>query len=104
MDETLKCVKFNNLFDLYGKMLNEREKEIFKLFYEEDLSLQEIADLKKVSKSAVGKTIQVVNKKLENYESKLGFLDKFDKLEKVIECLKDENLRKKITKIMENEL
>ena len=104
MDKVLNHVYFNNLFDLYGNLLNIREKEIFNLFYEEDLSLQEIANLKNVSKSSVGKTIQVINKKLENYESKLGFLTKFDKLKKHTSCIKDENLRKKITKIIEKEL
>lgn len=103
MDRTIEYIRYNNLFDLYGNLLNEHEKEIYKLFYEEDLSLQEIADLRKVSKSAIGKTIQTITKKLESYEEKLGFLNKFHHLEKVVEESKDSTLKEKIKKILEED-
>mgnify|MGYP002517301395 FL=1 len=33
------------LFDIYGALLNESNKKFYKLYYEENLTLQEIADL-----------------------------------------------------------
>lgn len=97
MDKTRECVYYNELFDLYGNLLNEREKEIFTLFYEEDLSLQEIADERGISKSAIGKTIQIVVGKLEDYESKLHF---YDKLIKVNHVLEKKDIQEKIMEIM----
>ena len=97
MDKTLEYIHYNNLYDLYGNLLNEREREIFKLFYEEDLSLQEIADIRKVSKSAIGNTIKVIENKLDDYEKKLSFLEKIAKLKKIA----DINLKNEIEKIFD---
>ncbi|MCI9279197.1 MAG: HTH domain-containing protein [Bacilli bacterium] len=80
---------YNNLFDLYGELLTEREQDIFKLFYEEDLSLGEIATHFKVSKSAIGKTIKIVNKKLEMYEEKIKIAYKKEKIKKILINNKD---------------
>ena len=60
-------IYYNNLFDIYGELLTAREQEIFNLFYEEDLSLGEIATHSNVSKSSIGKNIKVINQKLEKY-------------------------------------
>ena len=46
------------LFDIYGALLNESNKKFYKLYYEENLTLQEIADLENVSKSYVGNIIK----------------------------------------------
>ena len=80
---------YNNLFDLYGELLTEREQDIFKLFYEEDFSLGEIATHFKVSKSAIGKTIKIVNKKLEMYEEKIKIAYKKEKIKKILINNKD---------------
>lgn len=100
MDKTLKCVYYNNLFDIYGNLLNEREREIFILFYEEDYSLQEIADIRRISKSAIGNTIKIVNQKLEEYEKKLGFFEKIEQLKLISTKIQDENLRQEIEKVL----
>lgn len=102
MDKTQEYIHYNDLFDLYGNLLNEREREIFTLFYEEDLSLQEIADEREVSKSAIGKTIQVVNKKLEDYESKLHFLDKIGKVCCELKKINNKDIQEKIIEIMKD--
>ncbi len=79
MSRTKDYLHYNNLFDIYGNLLNEREKEIFHLFYEEDYSMQEIANQRSVSKSAIGTTIKTINKKLDDYEKKLNFFQKEQK-------------------------
>ena len=42
---------YGELFDIYGNLLNESNKKYYQLYYEENLTLQEIADLEQVSKS-----------------------------------------------------
>ena len=64
-------VYYGELFNIYGSLLNESNKKYYKLYYEENFTLQEIADLEKVSKSYVGNIINKTSKKLEEYERKL---------------------------------
>lgn len=59
------------LFDIYGALLNGSNKKFYKLYYEENLTLQEIADLENVSKSYVGNIIKKTSEKLKEYESVL---------------------------------
>lgn len=101
MNRTEEFVHYNALYDLYGSLLNERESTIFSLFYEEDLSLQEIADVRGVSKSAIGSAITTINKKLDRYEEKLGFSKKESILKSLIEEVEDQKLQEKMRKIFD---
>ena len=64
-------VYYGELFDIYGSLLNESNKKYYKLYYEENLSMQEIADLENVSKSYVGNIIKKTSAILDDYEIKL---------------------------------
>ena len=101
MNRTEEYIYYNALFDIYGNLLNERESEIYRLFYEEDLSLQEIADNRSVSKSAIGSAIKTINEKLENYESILQFLKKKKEIKKIIEEIENKKVKEKIQKILD---
>ena len=69
-------VYYNNLFDVYGSLLTEKEQTTFKDYYQEDLSLSEIANENNVSRAAVQKTIKTVLVKLKYYEDMLHVYDK----------------------------
>lgn len=64
-------IYYNGLFDIYGSLLTEKEQNTFKDYYQEDMSLSEIADENKISRSAVQKTVKTVLDKLKYYEDKL---------------------------------
>ena len=66
----------NKLYEIYGLLLTEKQQQIFEDYYQYDLSLQEIATNYNVSRSAVLDALQKSVSKLEEYESKLHFLDK----------------------------
>ncbi len=95
MKQVENHIYYNALFDIYGELLTEREKEIFTLSSIEDLSLQEIADIKEVSKTAIGKTISTIHKKLDYYEEKLHF---YKKKENILKLIEEETLKEKIQK------
>ena len=78
-----KFLYYNNLFSLYQKLLTPKERLIFSLYYEENLSMGEIADIKGISRSAVGKTIKIVTTKLDNYEENLGIYKKREEIIKI---------------------
>jgi predicted DNA-binding protein YlxM (UPF0122 family) len=74
--DILKTDYINSLLDIYAELLTPYQQEIMDLYYQEDLSLKEIADEKEISRNAVFTLINRVEKILINYEEKLHLLDK----------------------------
>ena len=62
-------VYYSELFELYSDLLTDKEKEAFKDYYFEDLSLSEIAENNDISRAAVSKMVNTVVDKLKYYES-----------------------------------
>lgn len=65
----------------YGEMLRENQREIARLYFEEDYSLTEIAQQFSVSRQSVHDTIGRTEKQLEGLEEKLGLLRRFRTME-----------------------
>ena len=97
-----KFVYFNNLFDIYGSSLTEKQQSIFKLYYRENLSMQEIADTNAVSKAFVGKVIKDSECKLEQLEKDYNLLNYKDKLTELSESKDLEYIKKEIKTIVDN--
>lgn len=95
-----KFVYYTKLFDCYKGLLNENERITFSSYYEENLSMQEIADNRGVSKSAIGSTIKNVELKLATYERILHLEAKEEQFQKLLETIKDEKIKKELEKIM----
>ena len=77
-------VYYGELFNIYGSLLNESNKKYYKLYYEENLSMQEIADLENVSKSYVGNIIKKTSTILDDYENKLHIYKVRSSLDKAL--------------------
>lgn len=88
------------LYEEYKKLLTEKQQEYFENYYFEDLSLNEIADNSKVSKSLVSKTINQVVNKLEEYESILNLNSKNKVLKEIVKETKDIKLKSKLEEIL----
>ena len=93
-------VYLNRLFDYYQKLLTEKEQNIFEYYYQEDLSLQEIADNLNISKSAVGKTIKIVEEKLNNYEDLLKLNEKSIKINNILKDVVSNDIIDKINSLL----
>ncbi|MBQ4584483.1 MAG: hypothetical protein IJA94_06310 [Bacilli bacterium] len=91
-----KVVLYNELFLCYQDLLTENEKETFLDYYADDLSLSEIADNNNVSKSAVSKTVNKVEEKLEYYENIL----KLNCKNKIVQEVLEKNSLKEIKKLL----
>lgn len=70
-----RIVRQGMLFDLYGDLLTEHQKEVFGSLVNEDLSLSEIAEEHGTSRQAVQDLLKRTERKLEEYESKLHLLE-----------------------------
>lgn len=93
-------VFYTNLFDAYEQLLTEKERDVFKDYYFENLSMQEIADNNKVSKSAVYKTLQSAIEKLDKYESYLKIIKKNEMLNEALKCADKEGIIKIINDVL----
>lgn len=86
MTNTLeKKVYYSQLFHIYGKLLTTKQQELFIAYYEEDYSLQEIADEFGISRNAVHDALKNAIKNLENFEEILNLLKKNERLDAIIE-------------------
>lgn len=83
-------VRLSILFDYYGDLLTDKQQDFFEDYYFSNLTLQEIADNNDISRNAVHKTLNVINEKLEYYESVLKLYEKADKIKEIIKDLDDD--------------
>ena len=93
-------VYYNDLFDIYGELLTDKEQEAFRDYYQEDLSLSEIADNKNISRSAVQKMVKTVLEKLNYYEEKLHVLQSNKKLRELLQYQDIDKIKKEIDSLI----
>lgn len=78
-----KVIKMNEilkqalLYDFYGELLNDHQKEIYEQFVLEDLSLGEIAQDAGISRQGVHDLVKRCQKTLQGYEDRLHLVEKF---------------------------
>ncbi|MDD3842075.1 MAG: YlxM family DNA-binding protein [Candidatus Izemoplasmatales bacterium] len=89
MDNQLtEKIHYNSLFDIYGLLLTDKQREYFQYYYSDDYSLSEIAELYKVSRNAVFDQIKKAINHLEKYEEKLNIWKQKQKIETISEQIK----------------
>lgn len=76
-----KNMKLAYLLDFYGDALDERTQSIMRAYYEDDLSLSEIADGEGISRQGVRHVIKRGEEQLEFFEEKLGLAAHYKELE-----------------------
>ncbi|NLL44041.1 MAG: hypothetical protein GX247_00020 [Mollicutes bacterium] len=93
-------VYLSNLYDYYQNLLTEKQQQYFEDYYFNNLSLSEISTNYVISRNAVHKQLKEVENKLYDYESKLHLYEKRLKLEKIINNIQDEKLKKELEKLI----
>ena len=84
-----KTIKITMLFDFYGSLLTEKQQQIIKSYFYDDLSLSEIADNIGISRQGVYDHLHRSEENLESYEAELGLLKKYNKIRNNINDLED---------------
>lgn len=77
------------LYDFYGELLTEHQKEIYEQFVLEDLSLSEIAEQAGISRQGVHDLVKRCQKTLEGYEAKLHLVEKFLSVREKIDRIRE---------------
>lgn len=91
-----KNVKVSMLCQIYGKLLTKKQLSILEDYYNQDLSLSEIAENKNITRQAVRDIIKKGESKLFDLEEKLGIMKRMFKQEEKIAIILTE-----LTKIQE---
>lgn len=91
-----KMNQINLLYDAYHVLLTEKQRQYMELYYQEDLSLGEIADEFKVSRNAVHDNIKRTEKLLLDYENKLHLHKKSRLREDIYQQIKEQTTDKQI--------
>lgn len=73
------------LYDFYGPLLSDNMQQAVELYYNDDLSLSEVADIMGISRQGVRDTLSRAVKKLEDFESKLSLVSRFEQEQKILE-------------------
>lgn len=79
-----KNLKIGILLDFYGELLSENARNAVDLYYNEDLSLAEIADGVGITRQGVRDSIEKATAKLVSFEEKLGLAAKFSRVEEML--------------------
>ena len=77
------------LFDFYGEVLTPRQKEFFDLYYNEDLSLAEIAENYGISRQGVRDVIVRAEAIMTDLEDKTGLMKRFMLMQLQVQAILD---------------
>lgn len=83
-----KDFKISLLYDFYGELLTEKQQEAIELYYNEDLSLAEIAQFDAITRQGVRDSIKRAEGQLLEFEERLGLLHRFQKIKKALSEIK----------------
>jgi predicted DNA-binding protein YlxM (UPF0122 family) len=99
-----KNIKVSMLLEMYGKLLTDKQVDVIDLYYNQNLSLSEIAEELNITRQGVRKSLVDGEKKLVDIEEKLGFMAQKQRREKLIndmiEKSNDKVLRKKLLNLL----
>lgn len=88
-----------NLYDYYGDLLTEKQREYFEDYYFNNLSLKEISENRNISRNGIHKSLKDVESKLLHYEDVLNCFSKSLKIKKIINDL-DKDIKNKIEELL----
>ncbi len=102
-----KYVEISILLQIYGKLLTKKQLNVLDNYYNDNLSLSEIAENNNISRQGVRDLLKKGEDKLFEYEEKLGFMKKMKKNEQTIKTILaqlnkigDNSSDKKVEKIL----
>ena len=88
-------IEISMLLDLYGETLTAKQRDYLNYYYNDDLSLSEIAENEGITRQGVRDAVKRAETLLYDMESKLGFSKKLAELQKgldsIIRCAEDIN-------------
>ena len=82
-----KNLKLAYLLDFYGDVLDEHTRGVMKAYYDDDLSLSEIAEGVGISRQGVRHVIKKGEEELSFLEDRLGLAEHYEELAEAVELI-----------------
>lgn len=79
-----KILEQSLLYDFYGELLTEHQRNIYREVVFEDYSLSEVAEENGISRQGVHDLIKRCDKALRDYEAKLGLVERFEETRRLV--------------------
>lgn len=98
-----QLVRAGLLYDFYGGLLTEKQRQTMELYYLENWSLTEIAEAGGVSKQAVHDLLHRSERILEDFEAKLGLMQRFMDQQSILQQV-SQRLQQLIASLPDNEI
>ena len=102
-----KDLRITFLMDFYGDMLTEKQREVVECYYNEDLSLAEIAEEKGITRQGVRDAIRRGSDELLLLEQRLALREKFavirSEAEKILRMTDDSSVAECAKRILMTE-
>ena len=83
-----KNLEISLLFDFYGDMLTEKQRDVVELYYNDDLSLSEIAENEGITRQGVRDSIKRAEAQLLEMEERLGLAKRFREMRDGFEAIR----------------
>ncbi|MBQ8183917.1 MAG: DNA-binding protein [Clostridia bacterium] len=77
------------LADYYGEMLTENQRKFIEYYYNDDLSLSEIAQNEGITRQGVRDAVKRAEAQLYDMENKLGFAERSRKVNEVLNSIRE---------------
>ena len=90
-----KNMELSLLLDFYGELLSEKVRRATELYYNDDLSLSEVAEDMGITRQGVRDLIKRAEGNLYGYEQKLGLYKRFLEMQKGLGTLKESLVKTK---------
>lgn len=84
-----KDLEISFLLDFYGDMLTEKQKDVVELYYNEDLSLAEIAENEGITRQGVRDAIKRAEVQMLEMEERLGLAKRFREITDGLETMRE---------------
>lgn len=85
-----KNLEVSYLLDFYGDILTDKQREVIDYYYNEDLSLAEIAEHAQITRQGVRDCIKRGEATLFEMEEKLGLATRFEKMEQSLTSIRQD--------------
>lgn len=104
----MKDLRFTYLLDFYSNILSKKQRQILEMYYQDDMSLSEIAEQTNMTRQGVHDNIKRAEKEIISMEDKLSLSDRFLKIQSSLEIIEnklksnnllDENTLEELKKI-----
>ena len=95
-----KTIYLNDLYDLYGSLLTDKQQLYFEEYYFNDLSYGEISEKYNVSRNAIFHQLKLITEKLTIFEEKLQLYVKKQEINDIIKLIKDKEIQEKLENLI----